>query len=47
MAEGTTEKVDVVVEEEVVDIIGEKEINETEMGEVDLAQQETTTPFSD
>jgi hypothetical protein len=35
------------VEEEDVDIIGEKEINETEMVGVDLAQQETTTPFSD
>jgi hypothetical protein len=47
MEEGTTEKVDVVVEEEVVDIIGEKDAIETEMVGVDMARQEPTTPFSD
>jgi hypothetical protein len=37
----------VVIEEEVVNIIGEKETNETKTVGVDLAQQVPTTPFSD
>jgi hypothetical protein len=50
MAEGSTEKVDVLVEEEVVTIVEEKERKieiETQSAAVDLAQQDPTTALSD